>query len=304
MKEIHSTYRHFILSVNTIIKNKSIIILLIMIPFLSVILPVIFVPLWACGAYVVQVNVLLVSSLVYGTIVFGFKKSTLNKNNNLVIKSRWVVYMSSLLVMIIFVFVASVIQYLLLISLNQIGLLMPTWLQSSSTSDRGYNLMNMKFGAWAWSIFWTMIITFGIYFSLRKFIKTEKGHYFLSLIIIIVAFVWGGTLNDYWGGTIVTSDNILENGMIISLYPRSLYWPTVIIFPYFAPGQIASRSADYTIVTNGVQWEQYAELSLRPLIHFMNVNVPNHKEWNALIYMPIIWTGFLFILGLWLSDKK
>ncbi len=270
---------------------------------MSIIAPMIFFPFWGCAAFVVQVNVLLVSSLVYGTIVFGFKKSTVNKNHNLITKNKWVVYISSLLVMFIFVFLSSIIQYGLLIILNKLGLLMPNWLQSSNTSDRGYNLLNIKFGAWIWSIFWTMIITFGIYFSLRSFIKTEKAHYFLSLSIIIIAFIWGGSLNDYWGGT-VKIDGDYYNAIITALYPRTLYWPTVVAFPYFAPGQMASRCADFTIVTNGFQWGDFAALSQKPLIHFMNSSIPDHKEWNALIYMPIIWTGFLFVLGLLLKERK
>ncbi len=292
-------------SLNAVIKNKAIILLLILAPFFSIIVPVIFVPFWASAAYIVQVNTILVVGLIYGTIVFGFKKSTLGKNEKMIIDNRSVSYIAALFIVMIFVFITSVIQFILLVMLNKLNLLMPDWVfvAEDPTWVRGYDFSNMRFIGWAWAIFWTAMITFGIYFMFRTMIKTEKVHYSVTLGILIIAFVWGGTLNDYWGGSVLIGDKY-ERGIISTLFPKELYWPTLILFPFFAPGQFASQVADFTITSNGEQWVEFSQNNQFAVHLTFNKEYEFMSEWNALIIAPIIWTTFLTISGLMLGKVK
>lgn len=293
------------LSLRAIFKNKAIMVLLILFPFLSIIPASIFMPFYAGAGFLVQLNVILTTGLIYGTIVFGFKHSTLNKNEKLLTKSRSVSYLSALFVIACLVFISSGIQLIFMIIFNKLNFLMSNWAFTSS-EGRGYDLSYLRYGAWIWSIFWTMMITFAIFFATRRFISSEKSHYFVVCGILVVSLIWGGSLNDYWAATVyVESIGTNDSKIIPTLFPRNLYWPTVIVFPFYAPGQIASRAADFTITTNGEQWGEYSRLSFdQPLIHLSWAKDYEFRaEWNALILAPIIWTAFLTSMGIILKTK-
>lgn len=292
------------LSLSSILKSKSIMILLIIFPMFSIIVPVFFAPFWSSAAYVVQVNVITTTGLIYGTIVFGYKKSTLNNNEKLLTKSRSSSYLSALIVISIFIFVSSGIQLIIIFFLNWTHLLLPDWILSAEFNDRGYDLTQVKYLGWFWSIFWTMMITFGIFFALRNVIKNQKGHYIIVLSMLIIAFIWGGTLNDYFTSVCyIESTGQYERSMSRGLFPDSLYWPTIIIFPFFAPGQMASLTVDFGITRNGMILDNFSYYT-QSVIHLTFAKDYLYAaEWNALILAPPAWTAFLTFIGIITGEK-
>ncbi len=301
---INKTYLMF----TSTLRNKSTLILITLIPFLSIVPALFFIPFWGGSSFVLQINVITVSSLIYGNIVFGYKKSTLDNNEKLVSKSRSVSYLSSLIIIVIFTLLSSMIQIFYLFVANWLNILMPDWVWSNDFNSKYYILSNMRWFAWLWSIMWTTLITFGIYFALRKLIKNMTTHYIILCAIWIISFVWGGSLNDYWPQVMYKQEwNHGEVKFISTLFPSYLYWPTVILFPFYAPGQIASISSDFSIHFTKIEdnWlNVYYESFKGGLIHLSFNNEYEYMwKWNALIIMPIIWTLGLFTVGVIQSEK-
>ncbi len=312
-KRINGILNKIWLSFNSIIKNKSIMLLLILFPCLSMIVPLIFVPFWGCGGFLIQINTLLTTGLIYGTIIFGYKKSTLNKNEKLINKSRTTSYLSAFFVIMVFVFISSAIQLILLVILNNLNFLMINWMKfSNPDGGRVYDLSELRLFAWYWAIFWTMTIEFGIFFALRRIIKDEKVHYILLLSLIILSFIWGGTLNDYWCSyTYVPGTDIVEKALLQqhhSLFPRELYWPTIIFFPFYAPGQTATMLGDFTRQLGNGTGQDFFDAHQNynhMFIHLsFNSNYEFKSQWNAIILAPIIWTTFLCIIGSIFKSEK
>ncbi len=301
-KKIRNFYNKFIFLLTSLVKSKAIWFMLFIFPLLSLVVPVFLVPFWASGGFLVQCNVLLVSGLMYGRIIFGYKKSTLEKNEKNIDNSRTVWYVSALFIILLFVFLSSVVQLLLLIFLNKINFLIPNWFFAKG-GDRGYSFSGLRYFAWFWNIILATLITFLIFFALRRFIKSERSHYNLTLAIIIVAFIWGGSLNDYWGES-QQIGNTYERAISAALFPMSMYYPTLLIFPLFAPGQMASLIADFTITTDGEIWEYFSEYN-QPIMHLSFNSLYNDRfAWNTLVLMPYVWILGLGTFGVLISENK
>lgn len=302
-KKIQFTMNKTWLSLKSVVRNKATFLMMILFPFLSMVPIVFFFPFWAAAAYVIQINVILTTSMIYANINFNFKKSILRSNEKLVISNRTPLYMSTIIVIFIFVSLSSLLQLGLLFFLNHFHLLLGDWV-FGNPATRWYDLTYLKFGAWFWSIYWTMLLTFSIFFLFRNLIETEKNHYVFTLAMIIIAFIWGGSLNDYYGGGITQFGDEYEKTIKLGLFPDAFYWPTLILFPFFAPGQLASVNADFTILSDGHLFISN-ELYTHSLIHLsFNPLYIDRAAWNATIMMPFIHFGIFTTIGLLISTKQ
>lgn len=292
------------LLLRTVASNKWIITLLILFPIMTMVIPIIFIPFWAAGPFMLQLNIITTTGLLYGSIVFGYKKSTLNSNEMLITKSRSVSYLSALIVILLFVFISSSLQLVLIALCNWIGILLPDWLTMPGTTKRGLSISNLPLFAWYWCIFWITIITFGIFFVLRNAINGERSHYGLVFGIIVFSFIWGGTLNDYFGGNVfVESDGSYERSFSRGMFPDYMYWPTAILFPYFGVGQFSAVISDFTITDYG-NTPIWIENFHKPIIHLSFASdYEFHNKWNILIISPIMWSAILTMIGVLQSTK-
>ncbi len=293
-----------ILSFNSLMKNKAVLVLLILMPMFSMVPVMFFIPLWGGGAFVVQTNVLITTGLIYGTILFGYDRSTLSKNEGLTTKSKSYRYLSALIVIFVLIGLSTMFQIFLMFFLNAFNLILPDW-TFMNNDNRILVMKNLKFGAWIWAVYWTMLIEFGILFVFRNVIKSIKSHYFVILSMVIIAFVWGGSLNDYFTNIMVTQDGgSYEMEMIGGLFPSSMYWPTIIFFPFFAPGQMASIATDFAIgVREGSDFILYQQYDKWLVNLSLDKQYAYEAQWNALIITPIIWMGSLTTIGLLIKTE-
>ncbi len=306
MNEINSRFKVGVNKINlmllSVIRNKSSIIMILLFPFFSIVPTIFFSPFWAISPFVVELNVIVVTGLVYGNIVFGYKRSTLDNNEKLVSKSRSVSYLSSLIVIIVFVLLSSMIQILLLCIANWIDVLLQTWIWVNNGVQRHYKIKNIRWVAWLWGIMWITLITFGVFFSARKIMNSKVTHYNVTLALCIISFIWGGSLNDYYPNLLHFNNGTNpEFNLVPSLFPAIFYWPTVILFPFYAPGQIISIASDFSIVWDGIDFNSDF---IGSVIHLtFNQDYEYSNQWNALIITPILWTSILFIIGVIQSNK-
>lgn len=296
INEIKILIKKVILLIKKALSTSTSYFLFILFPLLSTVPVIFFFPFWAAASFVVQINVITTTALIYASVNFEYESSTLYDNEFLLKSDKKFKNASGFIVTLLFVLITSIIQFLFLMSWNELNLLMPNWLSTQAESDRGYLLTLMPMGAWFWSIFWTTTIVYLLFSVCGKWVSSKINFYSIAMIILTLSFVWGGSLNDYWGGSYQLPDGSYERELIRSLYPKELYWPTLILFPLYAPGQMASQTADFTIISLSTgQWDSFRNYGSNVIHLSFNTDWPNRKEWNWLVLMPVVWSAALFI---------
>ncbi len=283
MKLSRDIFNQLNFNFNYIVKNRLSLFLIFFFPILSIFIPLFFVPFWISSPVFIQFSIIPVSAIIYANITYSIRNSTIYKNYFLSIQRKDVIYFASLITVLFFALLTSIIQIILLFIFQ--NLILSEW--SFNNSDGSLTIKNIRFLGWFWGIFWITLITFSISFSVRNWIKTEKNYYTLILIVLILSIIFGGTLNDYFSGSSgfnqIINDNNYPN-FKVNLFPEDIYWISVL-FPYYAPGQIISTSSEFSY--DGFVFYDFDVLYLYPGL----------IRWNILIFMPIIWVSFLAFLG-------
>ncbi len=293
-----------ILNIKQVILNKMNIIFLSFIIVISLLIPMVFIPLSMAYPIIFLISLIPVNGSVFSTINFNLKKSTLNKNYNITKSNRWVFNISTILTMVLFSFVIFNFIYVILIILNQFGILLSAWRQypdSSIINSKFNDLTNI--GIYSLTLYTVIIIsliTFSISFFISHFISSQKTYFMFILTSLILAIVFGGAFNDYfylpWDVGAAFQNN--------PIFPKQIYWVT-LIFPYGPSGQLLrniSRLSEWRYQLDGFSTD-YAtykgSLGVWRIITFSNTPI-----WNFTLVMPYIQIITFGSLGIVLSKRK
>ena len=302
LNKVNMALNEIILYLKKVLKNK-VSILLILFPILSVIPIMIFFPIWAGSPFMVEINVILSTGVLFSYFTYNWRKSTLYKNSYLNGGGKALIYISSLLSILIIITFSSILQLILIYMLNDFNLIMVDWV-FGNPNNRSVVIENINFGGWIWGIFWITMITFSLSFFFQRFLKSEKEYFFFLVSILVFSFVFGGSLNDFYPWVINVDIGHWTPKMKRGLYPLS-FFPVSLAFPFYAPGQVISVASDFSIAkSSGEQWDVYKNFE-GSLIRWTSVDFYDKAmNWNIVILSPIIWTVLLGLSGTFLSLKK
>ncbi len=309
MDNVKLIAKQIILNTKTIFSNKINILIVLFTLFISTMICVIFIPFQYGAGIPFTICTITISGVIYSTIDYGIRKSSLYDNIGLTKSNRWIFHLGSLLTIIIFIFFTTTILFLILDTFNSFGWLLVNWLKSQ-TVEHGVPMTGFYFTSQLYLFiiycsFLISLLTFAISFAFQHLIKTQQGYFVLLLSVVILSIIFGGGLNDYWSIGSEEKEGInsrLEDGN--HMFPWSLYWFS-LIFPFYAPSQMIGEAAEafqFTWDVNGDGTSlAYPYLAINGTVFSLLLFENQDWLWNLTTTMPYIEIVTLFSIGAVLS---
>lgn len=284
--------KQLILNFNYIFSSPLKLCLFSLIISLSLVLPIIFVPLKFGLGLVVFIGAIIPSSIIFISVDFNFHSSTLSKNQSLNKNKGINHYISSLLTFYISTYIIVAIVFISLVILQELNLLLYSWRHLQNDDER-YILLKINYLAFFYSVFELSTTTYFTLSLISIITKREKVMYVWLLTLLILVIIYGGVFNNYFPKA---RDAVVEyapsNGYKIPYYNANaalewLFYPCLMIFPFFAPLQhlawfkwsICSSWKNYNV--HFFIWE-HSNWYINETFNLFS----SAMHWNALWMMP------------------
>ncbi len=298
-------------------------IIILLFPVIMIIMPIFFIPLkYSFGVYLF-VSCVIPVGIVYVSIGYEWRRSTLFINQKTTKGNRVKLYLSLLFTMLIICTILIVESFIVMIICNPLFTTM--WVSSPEEIKR-YYILKTHIGGVFYTIYLSTLILFTLLYFFQSIMKNKKSMYILLLSIIIIDILFGGALNGYF--TTVKNRGYYIGGMTMdewsdlskieksvgvffgpgSLFPGYLFWPTAIFFPFFGPTQQLSSIGATSLIWDINEDGMFNKNGFKGYI-FWFWSSPNtiidswtleplsrdvYAKWNVLWIIPYIW---MFILG-------
>ncbi len=307
----------FKINLTSLLSNKKQVIGLLSFPLISFMVPTILFPLIYTFPIIIFVSTVFPSGLFYIFIVSSWRVSTLFQNQFHTKVSKLNFYISSFLSMLIVGMFLFIVTFILL-SIGGIFDLLTTFTFKSALIDgRRVLIWESKIIPILYDTFLLMIIMFCFLYLLQN-IFSSKIIYMIMTALLILDVLYGGTLNGYF----IKYHCKLSNGttgpkFLPYAFGESFYMPTLMLFPFAAPGQqLSYLGSSFTFIENsdGSLSRYYLESGTTSRTFFIwltNNNVLTESisdkqifYWNILWVVPYVWIFILFVGGVCFSSKK
>ena len=268
------------------------------------------VPFYTCSSFIFEISIIFIVSIIFSSINYDWKKSTLYKNYLISNNNKYVYYLSLFSTIIIFSFLMINLLLLILFILSKLNLLIGKWFMLPDDGSYSYNFKLLSFGSLYFSYIWIVTLVFFLSYIFNSLFGDQRSYYIFIFIIIIFSFLFGGTLNNFFNDLTYES---MENKWYVfqkfnrSLYPKWVFYPS-LFFPLYAPGQIISFTVDFTRTHNGEQFVRWTHFLLNlnilqwtPINSITGINAIN---WDIILITSAIWTFVLIIVSIFVSHRK
>lgn len=313
--EVHDTAKTIvkllILNFKYIFKNLLPILLMLSLLVSGSMFVVIFVPLRYCVIGPYFIGAIIPAMCMYVSVTYVWRDGTLYSNYKITSKRKTTFYVSAAIQFFILVVAFSLIITALLGFYNWLDILMVYW-RGAADELYGYKLSGLISLPFFYSLFELSLVAFSLLVLLQYFIKSQKMMFVVILMLLILEILFGGILNNHFmlQNIVDSENNYLEAR---GLYPPELFWPTEILFPFFAPSQhmqslrYFSSSNIYIVESltklNWFSWESpdtevIYELSDEAFSQILGASA---HRWNSLWIMPYIHTTIFTSIAITLS---
>ncbi len=295
-----SVFKQTVLNIKYIIHNWSQILLLLVFPFTALCLVYFFIPLTMANPIFIFIGVVSPSGIVYISITYNWRESTLFKTQLLTRADKSRFYLSSYITLLIFGMAFLMISFLTILFFGDI---LPTsfFSQISSINDgEKYMFWKIPFIPYIYVTMLDVTIMFGLLFLLKNIVKEKRVMYMVVLSLIIFDVIFGGAFNNYFGTQMSTMNDGVDSIPVYrnySLFPTSLYWPTLILFPFFAPAmQLSALGLKLVYELDPSTGEFVNSYMLSDNYRFWILTY--QSEWNILWITPYIWISLFGVSGI------
>ncbi len=300
--------KQLILNINYIFSSVGKIFYILMIVSFALVLPIIFVPIKFALGLIFFIGAILPASIIYISTNFNFRKSTLYLNQSTTKSSRANFYISSVFLYVIVTYALTIVIYLMLLIAQECNLLLYGWTKLP-TGDEEYTLLNINFVWLIYSMGELALTTFALLFFCQSIIDSERTMYIIILATMLLTIIYGGVFNDYFRWPRPYN----ETTYWLSFYDSNnaldfLYYPTMLIFPFFSPMQHLSqlcwsvcKEYDYMNVKL-FQWQ--------PVDFYISYGIDSSSalglamHWNIMYLMPYLHVISLGASGILISKFK
>lgn len=188
--------KQIVFDFKTLLKEKLIMLLLLLSPFLILILGVTMLTVVDAGNWYFWLSTSVVSLLVLFSIKFIYRKSTLYENNKLSNVGTLPYYISAY----IFYTLIFIISSLLFMSaFAMYGYVFDIFMENSvfdSGNDLVFLLFTNHFSTWAWFITLYSLLNFSVFVILSRFFTEIKPVVSILLIYVVISLLFGGIINN------------------------------------------------------------------------------------------------------------
>ncbi len=309
MKKINQLSKNLFLNFKFIYSNPKILVKLFLISMLLLLLPIFIFPLHVCSSIIFEFSIILSGGIIFGTINYEWRNSTMYKNYCTLRSGRLIYYGALFSITLIVSIILVNLMILVLFILYKLNLLMGEWYFVSEKGGFSYDFSLLPFIGFYYSFFWMNIISFLILYIFNSFSKTQKTYYMFIIILMILVFLFGGMLNNYFLRLkrVKVDDYYVFQEFKKFLYPEWFFIPS-LLFPLYAPGQIMNFTFHFAKTHNGVQIMRYTDflnhLNVIQWVPINSITGIDARNWDIVLIMPAIWTASLILMSLFISFVK
>lgn len=277
-----------LLSKTTLVNFKTLTMLL-MFPFIGLFFPMVFIPLGEGGMpLAILIAIMIPTAILFGTSIYNFKQSSIYVNYKATTKSRTNIYLSTMILTIIVIFILMWEFIGLLFIFIKWGLINPDWPWYENSLVYHYDINYFNYPVFILTVLEISGMTFAISFAMRNVIKNNNTYYIIWISILIVSLMWGSTLNSFFislGEGVKYTRNLL---------PKTMFIPS-LFFPFYAPSQLS-----YMVVTS---FQTTGGLDSNILLNVVFANEESRIAYNMMLWNPLIWLSVFAIIGIMLREK-
>ncbi len=298
-----------ILNFKYLFHNKKNLLLLTIIPLLALIIPVFLAPLFYSYPAFVTLGVLGPAALTYCSTAYEWRKGTLYPSLLTTRSNKYIFYFASFLFMLIMVWSLYIITLMVLVLMNQVGLLLHGWafiVDHISYLEFG----RIYFIPTIYSLFELTLVTFSIFFFFQNLAKSNVSLYMVLFAIAVLQFIFGGLFTQYF----LKTTDLPDTGTSVPqfkgmLFPEDAYWFSYLMDPLFGPSMHIQSISSKWLYNNGKPayggdnkfifwiWETNSNT-------FGLIEKSSMFKWNLLWITPYIWTCLFATLGVFVSSAK
>lgn len=285
MDKIKKINDHLYLNFKILVKNYWFWINSFFILLIISMVPSIFIPLnMSLGLCLSLINLLIVN-VIYSSISFNWKKSTIEKNYKTTSGSKIFFNLSVLIISIFFAFLFFFAFMIVMIIYNEVGFLLETWLVQAEPG--AYNFGDLK---WIQLLYFSILnstVYFFLTFALSKFFKSQKSFYLYVVSFFIITIIFGGGLNDYFDWYYTDEFGKIYVGIRSVMFPYSMFIPTEFLLPNFSSGQIMTSLSESIRIGSFDQEIQFSAFRLLPI--FKGEFITRCSYLNTAVWWDINW---------------
>ncbi len=287
--------------------NKIFYLIIIVMTILGLILSGVFFPFTFSSNFDYFIIVTIPMFLVLGWFSYSVRKSNIYSGMEVSGHTKNEFYLGQL-ISIWVIGTTLTIWYLFAFEIfAQCGLLLSTyWVDPNFDLMQKIDTLLFKNTYWIVNMIYiyniNVLITFSIYFMVHNLVKDQKQYYIFVMILMLLTFIYGGFLNEYFDSARKFEDGKWYPDYSKNLFPDSMF-PISLLFPYFSVHSMFSygftltaiehRSAHATIsnITGYGNW-------------FWNLSWEYNKQWVMIFIAPYVWVLIGFFVGKATSKLK
>lgn len=310
MNILKQTPKMFWLSLAYLLNNKARLCYLLMFPFMAVLLMSILFPINFIYSFAVILTIIPTMGLVFYSLTFNFRNSSLYLNMKLTKQSNIIFYISQFLILIFIAQIVFLFLHFLIFIFATLNLLLTSILTYSSSID--INFKNIYWDIIFLTFYENVLITMGILFLLKSILKEAKIFYLIIFILLITTVFFGSILNSYINIT-------WYDGEAIPIYKPSVYSNLFFIpslfFPYYATGDLVNNASNQFLkdASDGSYYFSSADTNFLvwltpehydPTWSGYEDAINNIWKYNLILITPLLQIIFWFSLGIIFSKLK
>lgn len=300
--------KQLILNFKYVFSNGRMLILMTSFILVPMLLGMVLIPFRYAIALYFAIAAIIPASILYISTSFAWRKGTLYKNMMITKNKKYYFYLSSFIAMLITAYAMSIIFILGMSILNSIGVLIFDWL--GTWQSKPYEMLSIFNLALVYSLFEFTLVMFGMLFLAQHILNTEKSMYSLVTIILFLMIIYGAVFNNYFAGYWLYSN---ADGSVDfyynfdgSLFPSFLFYPTLILFPLFAPSQHLAALKPFIAPYVDNQHVNFFFWYSKDIPAFPTVDeaLKTARCWNSLWMIPYVHTLLLASLAIVIGRIK
>lgn len=253
--ELQIILKQYVLNIKHFFNEPIKMCLIIFISILiSLSIPVFFFPAFGSIGRSFLIIETIIIGLVFSSIYYDFKNTTLNKNLNLINNDKIAFNFSLFFVILTLSLMITFFMYIFILILNSFQLFLIGFRQYSSSEVNG---VTYKFGIdFLFLMFYCAIIESFFMFSfsllISLFLKSKSSYFSMIFCLVILALIYGGRINDYF--------QLTEEGIVANKdndFSWVFFWSSLIV-PFPSIG---------TLVDKGVELSMWVQVSPNEFEH-------------------------------------
>ncbi len=140
-----------------------------------------------------------------------------------------------------------------------------------------------------------ILVTFSLFYLVHIVIKDQKQYYIALLVLILLTFIYGGMLNEFFESATTYGNGVWYPEFKRGIFPEYMFWPS-LMFPYFSVNSMFSYGFTLTAIEHREWFESFSTLT-----HYGNtfwhISWTYSRKWTLVFFAPYVWVGFSALGG-------